>query len=171
MTGWLKSLWLPLLMLLFILLSTLPFIISCSSEPSPEATLRLFVDSIVQKNWETTWDLLSYQSQKMFEEQVLNPIKLKFKTTPQEARSLKHPQLGVSVQDLLDMSAKDFFILNMQKTDMRDTFLKILNPDNLKVEKVKVEGNIAKIKLKGRAQEISLVREQGKWRIVLFEMK
>jgi hypothetical protein len=144
------------------------FLGSCGKTPGPDEALRNFSSALVEKNWDNAWDALSYQSQKDFDEKVFQPCKANFTTTPDEKKELKHPLLGISVQDLLSMTAKEFFIINLEKTDVRTELLKTLSPDKLKIEKVTMNGNTANLKIEGRAQEITLLKEKGKWKVCLF---
>lgn len=145
------------------------FICACSAEPGPEKTFHLFVNAMIQKQWGDVWDYLSYKDQKQYEETVFGPIQAQLKSTPPDKRNLKDPGLGVSVQDVLSMKARDFFYLQMEKKpELRDRFLKSYNPDSLRVSKVTVDNDVAKVKLQGSAKEVTMVREGGKWRVCFF---
>jgi len=151
---------------LFLFSSILLF--SCARTPPPDEALRNFSSALVNKNWNDVWDALSYQSQKDFDEKVFQPFKANFSTTPDDKKELKHPLLGVSVQDVLSMTARDFFIINLEKTDVRAELLKTLSPDTLKIEKVTLHGSTANLKIAGRPREITLLREKGRWKVCLF---
>lgn len=140
----------------------------CARQPGPEDAVKNFSRNVIDKKWDSVWDSITYQNQKDFEEKVLNPMKLSIKSAPQEQMELKHPTLGVSADDLLRMSAKDFFILSLEKTDVRDKMLKKITPEHMDVEKVAINGNTAKVKLKDRAQDITLQKENGTWKISIF---
>ncbi|GEM_PF-1213508 len=144
------------------------FIASCARQPGPADAVQSFSRNILDKKWDLVWDSITYKNQKDFEDKVLNPMKLSIKAAPQEKMELKHPTLGVSADDLLRMSAKDFFVLSLEKTDVRDKMLQRLTPEHMDVEKVAIHGNTAKVTLKGRAQDITLQKENGTWKICIF---
>ncbi|MDQ7824431.1 MAG: hypothetical protein RDV48_16640 [Candidatus Eremiobacteraeota bacterium] len=141
---------------------------SCAKTPSPQDALRNFVNALVNKQWESVWNGMSFSSQKDYEEKVFKPFKANFAATPEDKKQIKHPQLGVSVQDILEMSPKEFFMLNMEKTTVRNDVLAVLNPESLKVEKVTVEGDMARIKLEGNNPVVTMKKENGEWRVCLF---
>jgi len=141
---------------------------SCARQPGPEDAVKNFCRNVTDKKWDSVWDSITFQNQKDFEEKVLNPMKLSIKAAPQEHMELRHPTLGVSADDLLKMSAKDFFILSLEKTDVREQMLKRIATLNTDVEKVGINGNTAKVKLKDRPQDITLQKENGVWKISIF---
>ena len=144
------------------------FLCSCSRQSGPEKDLRIFTNSLVEKEWDVAWDSLAYRDQKAYEEKIFKPIQAKFMKTPDDKKSLKDPVLGISVQDLLAMTARDFWRLQMEKTGLRDDILKKLGPETMKVISVSIQGNTAKLKMEGNLKEITMIKEQGRWRICIF---
>jgi len=140
----------------------------CARQPGPDDAVKSFSRNMVDKKWDSVWDSITYQNQKEFEDKVLNPMKLSIKAAPQDKMELKHPTLGVSADDLLRMSARDFFILSLEKTDVRDKIMKKVTPENMEIEKVATNGNSARVKLRGRTDEITLQKENGVWKICIF---
>lgn len=155
-------------LIILLMLVTASIFFSCARGSSPEDALKRFVNLVIEKKWDLVWDSISYDSQKKFDEVVFQPIKNSLKNTPVNKRNIQHPLLGISIQNLMDMSSKDFFTLNLEKTGVRNDLLNALNPDKLKIEKVETRGNIARIKVSGRKQDINMKKEDGQWKICLF---
>jgi hypothetical protein len=157
------------LLLLCLILVVLPLACcSCAKVPGPDEVLRTFSRALVEKNWEVLWSVISSKSQQEFDEKIFQPFKAQYTSTPQDKKEIRHPLLGVSIQDVLSMSAKDFFILNCEKTQLRDDILKTLNPDKLKIENVSIKGDVALVKIEGRPKPIKLYKEKGKWKIYMI---
>jgi hypothetical protein len=155
-------------LIILTLIMPLLFVASCAITQGPEESLKHFSTSVMNSEWDKVWDSISSQSQKSYEDKVFIPAKSNFETLPKEKREFKHPQYDISIQDLVSMSTKDFFILQQEKTDTGALMRKTFNPEALKVESSAIQGNVARIKIRNISRDYELIKEGGRWKICLF---
>jgi hypothetical protein len=152
--------------LLFMLLLAPLILFSCGGGPKPSDTLKQFGESLQKRDWNTVWGCFSSKSQKDFEVKIFNPIKEKLSLLPPTQRKVVNYRLGIDAEKLLSMSAKDYFMLVMDKTDASLRLKQRFNPETLIIEQETIEKNQARVRLKGDNHTFSLVREFGVWKLV-----
>ncbi len=139
------------------------------SNPQKEAekSYQQFITSIVDKEWAKTWNLMSYESQKQYDKFIFQPFKTSIAPVPQEKKKMKIPGYGVTISQLENMTAQEFFIMQMNGSGFRETILNKNVPDK-KVKSVEIKDNEALISFGENSIKVTMRKEDGIWRVVAF---
>lgn len=149
---------------------------SCSLFTSPEAEAKksynLFISSLTERKYEDVWNCLSYESQTQYENFIYKPFVNRLKIIPQEQRKQNFPNTDVSIEALAAMQPKDYFVFQMEETDLNKDMVRCFSPERT-IESVTVNGSEAVLKMsetsdRSISSEIPMRLEDGVWRIVLF---
>jgi len=139
----------------------------CTTGPSPRAVFGDFTKAMRDGKWDTVWEMLSAKSRKSFEDEGYKKMKEIIEAMPADLKKEKVAELGVTHEQLLKMSPRQFFVLIMQKTNASKEFLKDSSRDE--VEKVQVKNGKAKLKIRGKNEVATMVLEKGNWKIEFEE--
>lgn len=150
-----------------ILITIFAFVAGCGKTSAPKTAFLQFNSAVKAANWSAVWDMLSKKTQKAFEEEGYKKMKEIIKTMPKDVKKEKIPELGVTNEELMKLSPKDFFILILQKTNASKEFVKNAGGDE--VEKVHIKDNVAKLKIKNKNEVATMVLEDGKWKMEFEE--
>jgi hypothetical protein len=139
---------------------------SCSLGQKPRDGFKTFLKAIKAKDWNRTWDAVSSNTHKSFEESEYKPMQEKIKAMPADSqKNFKIPRLGITPDKILAMNIKEYFGFVMEKSGLAEQIVRQANPDSLEVEQETIKGDKATLKLKGQKGEIPLVREKGSWKV------
>lgn len=139
----------------------------CRQDDAPKTAFAEFNRNLTDKNWVQVWDGISSKSRKAFEEDGFRRTKDIIETMPPETRKEKIETLGITHNELLDMSARDFFVLVMEKTESSQDFSALASAE---VASVKItDGGRAVLKLKNSNEAAHMVLEDGRWKVEFEE--
>jgi hypothetical protein len=139
----------------------------CGTRSSPRAAFTQFTRAMKEGNWSAMYDMLSKRSKKAFEDEGYKKMKEFVENMPPDLKKQKLSDLGITPEELLKMSSRDFFVLIMQKTDASKEFIK--GSGNDEVERVQVKDKVARLKIKGKNEVATMVLEDGAWKIEFEE--
>jgi len=137
---------------------------SCGG-PKPRDTLQSLAKSAHSNDWNNVWNLLSSKSHKDFEQKIFMPLKEKLHNLPEPARKSVNPRFGISADEVLRMTARDYFVMVMEKTDASERVRQRFNPGALTIEQETIEKGRARVKLKSEPRPLFFVREFGAWKM------
>jgi hypothetical protein len=142
------------------------FVPSCAKKvvSDPKDSFRTFQVALSDKDFSSAWDMLSGSSQKKFEKNFFEETKKEITTLPDAKRKEAHPVLGKTGDEILRMKTKEFFVLLMQNTEAGK---ELSEKAQCAVESVTVSGATAKVKIKDQKDEVTMVKEQDRWKVEL----
>lgn len=143
------------------------FTAGCQNDSAPKNAFMAFNEALNNKNWETVWKMLSSNSQKAFAEEGYKRMHEIIEAMPPEMRKKKPESLGVTYNELLDMSPEKFFLYVMKKTEKSQDFFNV--PMNPEISKVKIKDNKAVLFIKGKNEYVNMVLENNEWKIEFEE--
>ena len=82
-------------------------------------------------------------------------------------RKKKPELLGVTYNELLDMTPEKFFLYVMKKTEKSQDFFNV--PMSPEISKVKIKDNKAVLFIKGKNEYVNMVLENNEWKIEFEE--
>lgn len=138
-------------------------------QKAPEKAYYSFIAAVAGKDWETVWNAMSRESRETYEKEVFVPFRRGFEGTPADKTAKVHPQLGVSVENVLAMKPYDLFRLSMEKTALRDDMMKELAPEKYRIQSAVIVNDRATLIMTGDGRKITMIKENGTWRISLFK--
>lgn len=150
---------------------------SCAMFDTEESKVKKayygFTESIEKKNYDQIWNMTSYDTQKQFEDFIYKPFIDRVRMVPPKSKNEKIPGTGVTPAELEKMTAKDFFIFQLQKTKLMDDIAYSF-PSGRTVEKAEINGTNAVLHMSKSAPDrkisdtVPMKLEDGSWRIVLL---
>ncbi len=135
----------------------------CEKDSAPSRAFNEFNESLEKKDWKKVWSMLSSGSRKAFSEEGYKRMREIIEAMPTEIRKKKVEDLGVTNDELYNMSPEAFFVFIMKKTEASQTFLK--TPAPVDVGKVVVDGDKAVLYVKGKSEYVNMILEDGKWKV------
>ncbi len=131
---------------------------SCGG-PRPRESLRSLAVSAKDNDWNNVWNHLSSKSQ------IFTPLKEKLCNLPESSKKAVNPRFGIDADAVIKMSARDYFVMVMEKTDASERIHQRFNPETLGIEQETIEKGRARIKLKSESRPLFFVKEFGAWKM------
>lgn len=165
-----KHIFIAIILINIILISSCSFF--TSEEKKVEKSYNEFLSAVSNRNYEEVWNLLAYGTQKQYTDFIYKPFVDNLKKIPKDKKQIKFPNTNMTIEDMEKMTAKDFFVFQLEHTELRDYLLKSLVPER-KIEKVTIEGDTAVLQMEKSkddtvSDKITMKLEDNRWRIVLM---
>lgn len=128
----------------------------------PGECFRAFQVALSDRDFGAAWDMLSGATQKKFEQTMVSEARKEITSQADAQKKEPHPVLGKTGDEILKMSPKEFFVLLMGATEAGNELAAKANGE---VASIRIDGAKAHLALKDQKDEVTMVNEQGTWKI------
>jgi len=152
----------------FTILSLVVFGQGCEKRAkTPSDAFKIVQKAVLNENWEKYWDMLSSDSKKRFDNQVIN-MQQTFDRLSDQIKERMLQSMDLSYKELMDLDGYKFFVNFMRNKKSNDYSAKLF--ESCIIMKIETRDNRALLYLEddeGNQEKLPVVQENDTWKLEL----